>query len=63
METKDINEINKELKKLPKDEMMLIMRFRLLSPEKKTQLILDVDKELEELYGEEGRKIFDSIFG
>ncbi len=58
----DINEVNVELKKLPKDEMMMLMRFRLLSPKQKVEFILDVDRELEELYGEEGRKIFDSVF-
>lgn len=58
----ELSEINAELKKLPKDEMMVVMRFRLLTPEKKIQFILDVDRELEELYGEEGRKIFNSVF-
>lgn len=58
----ELNEINAELKKLPKDEMIMIMKFRTLSAEKKMQFILDVDRELEELYGEEGRKIFDSVF-
>ncbi len=58
----DKKEIDVEMKMLPKDEKILVMKFRLLSPEKKIQFILDVDKELEEVFGLEGRKIFDSIF-
>lgn len=59
----DENEVNKEIKWLPKDEMIMLMRFRLLSDKQKVDLILELDKTLEEQYGEEGRKIFDSIFG
>ncbi len=58
----DLNELNSEFRKLPKDEMMMLMRFRLLSPEKKMQFIMYADNELENLFGEEGRKIFDDVF-
>ena len=40
----DINEVNLELKKLPKDEMMMLMRFRLISPKKKLEFIMDQKK-------------------
>ena len=58
----DLNELNSEFRKLPKDEMMMLMRFRLLSAEKKIQFIMYADSELENMFGEAGRKIFDDIF-